>query len=161
MKNVRSIGLDVHERSIAMAVADPDGSAPMVLRSIENDPRLLVKQLKELGNRTPVQVVYEAGSTGFALQRLLKGEGIDCIVVAPSRVPGGTGQKTDELDAIRLARFLRSNDLSGIYVPDEKTEALRELTRAREDALKVQQSLRSQLRNFLVRHGRHYTGKTK
>lgn len=161
MKNVRSIGLDVHEGSITIAVAEPDGSAPMVLRRIEHDMGELLKTLQELGRRKPIEVAYEAGSTGFALQRRLLGAGIRCIVVAPSKVPGGTGQKTDELDAVRLARFLRSDDLKGIYVPDEKTEALRELTRAREDALTSQQMLRGQLRSFLVRHGRHFTEKSK
>jgi transposase len=78
-------------------------------------------------------VLYEAGPTGFGLQRALTAEGIDCVVVAPSMVPTRSGDhvKTDRRDAARLARFLPSGDLTEIYVPDESTEAMRDLERTR------------------------------
>ena len=67
--------------------------------------------------------------------------------------------KTDKRDAVRLARFLRSGDLVPIHVPDEETEAMRDLSRARHDAVKAQLRARQQLSRFLVRHGRRYPGK--
>jgi transposase len=82
-------------------------------------------------------------------------------MVAPSRVPTQGRSKTDNEDAMRLARYLRSGDLVKAYVPDEECEALRSLTRAREDAVQAQQTARGQLRNFLVHQGLKYEAKTK
>ena len=56
-------------------------------------------------NGEVLKVCYEAGPTGFGLCRRLREAGIDCIVVAPSLVPGKAGDrvKTDRRDARRLA----------------------------------------------------------
>ncbi len=160
MENVRFVGMDVHEASITIAVADGDGSEPMVLRRIPHDLNLLVNALKDLAARKKLSVVYEAGPSGFGIFHKLKAAKIQCAVVAPSRVPTQGKNKTDAEDAIRLARFLRSGDLKGIYVPSAEVEGLRAVTRAREDALKAQQTARGQLRQFLVREGRKYDGKS-
>lgn len=94
--------------------------------------------------------------------RDLKAKGVDCIVVAPSLVPVQHGDrvKTDRRDAVKLARFLRSGDLTSIYVPVPETEAMRDLERARDDAKNAQRAARQQLGKFLLRHGRLYEGKS-
>jgi transposase len=129
------------------------------LAVIANDPGQLLKRLRRLGR---VKCCYEAGPTGFGLQRGLTAAGIDCVVVAPSLVPTRSGDhvKTDRRDAARLARFLRSGDLTTIYVPDEETEAIRDLERARGAAKKAELVARNQLGKFLLRHGRRFGGKT-
>jgi transposase len=159
MENVRFVGLDVHADSIVIAVAEPGRGEPGQLATIGNDTGLLLKRLRRLGK---VKCCYEAGPTGFGLQRALTAEGIDCVVVAPSLVPTRAGDrvKTDRRDAVRLARFLRSGDLTEVYVPDEATEAMRDLERARDDAKKSERVARHQLSKFLLRHGRRYGGKT-
>jgi transposase len=159
METVRFVGLDVHADSIAIAVAEPGRGEPGVLATIPNDTALLLKRLRRLG---PVKCCYEAGPTGFGLLRALAGEGIDCVVVAPSLVPTRSGDrvKTDRRDAVRLARFLRSGDLTEIHVPDAATEAMRDLERARDDAKKAERVARHQLGKFLLRQGRRYPGKT-
>src|SRR6202521_2615690 len=77
-----------------------------------------------------------AGPTGYALHRQLAKLGIDCIVVAPSLIPKRAGDKvkTDRRDALKLARLLRSGDLTPVWVPDQAHEALRSLVRSRADA---------------------------
>ena len=160
MSNVRFVGLDVHEESITIAVADGDGSVPAVLRRIPHDLNLLVRELKALSTRAVLKVAYEAGSGGFGVFHKLKAAKIECCVVAPSRVPSQGRNKTDSEDAMRLARFLRSGDLTGIYVPTAAVEGLRTVTRAREDALKAQQAARGHLRQFLVREGCKYAAKS-
>lgn len=159
MSNVRFVGLDVHERSITLAVAEPDGSVA-VFRTIPHDLNQLLRALRDLSGRAKLKVAYEAGSAGFGIYRKLREADIECHVVAPSRVPRDGRQKTDNEDAQRLARFLRSGDLRGIYVPDADTEGLRAITRAREDAIKAQQRARGQLRQFLVKEGFKYDGKS-
>jgi transposase len=103
---------------------------------IANDPALLLKRLRKLGR---VKCCCEAGPTGFGLQRALT---------------------THRLDAVRLARFLSSGDLTDVYVPDRATEAMRDLERTRDDAKKAERVARHQLCKFLLRHGRRYVGKT-
>jgi hypothetical protein len=68
--------------------------------------------------------------------------------------------KTDSRDAVRLARFLRSGDLTAIHVPDASTEAMRDLERAREDAKNAERVVRHQLSKFLLRQGHRYVGTT-
>jgi len=162
MENVRFIGLDVHKGSIAIAVAEGDGSPPENLATIANDTAHLVKVLKKLGRGSTLRCCYEAGPTGYVLQRALRASGIDCIVIAPSLVPkkGGERVKTDRRDAVKLARFLRSGDLTEVHVPDTATEAMRDLERCRDDAKKAERMSRQQLSSFLLRHGRIYKGKT-
>jgi transposase len=162
MKTVRCVGLDVHKESIAIAVADPEGGEPSLVGTIPNDTRLLLQKLKRLGGGKKVRCCYEAGPTGYGLHRDLVAAGFQCEVVAPSLVPKQVGSrvKTDRRDAVKLARFLRSGDLTAVAVPDQATEAMRDLERAREDAKNVERSARHQLGKFLLRHGRIYPGKT-
>jgi transposase len=159
METVRFVGLDVHKDSIAIAVAEPGRGEPGIIGTIPNDTALLIKRLRKLGD---VKCCYEAGPTGYGLQRDLTAAGIGCIVVAPSLVPIRAGErvKTDRKDAAKLARFLRSGDLTEVYVPDAETEAMRDLERARDDARKAERAARHQLSKFLLRHGRRYPGKT-
>ena len=81
---------------------------------------------------------YEAGPRGYWLYRYLTRKGFSCFVVAPSLIPRKPGDhaKTDKRDAVTLARLARSGDLTPVYVPAVGDEAIRDLARAREDALK-------------------------
>ena len=162
MQKVRFVGLDVHKESVVVAVADDDGSAPEVAGTVPNDSRLLLKRLRKLGSAASLRVCYEAGPTGFGLCRRLEEAGIACDVVAPSLVPKRSSDriKTDRRDAAKLARFHRSGDLTKVHVPDAATEAMRDLERARDDAKRAERTARHQLSKFLLRHGRHYGGKT-
>ena len=130
------VGLDVHQATIAIAVADPGRGDPRVMPTIPNDFKTLMKSLKRLGNLDHLVCCYEAGPTGYGLYRQFKKAGVRCIVIAPSLVPVKSGQriKTDRRDAAKLAGYLRSGDLTPIHVPDEATEAVRDLERARDDA---------------------------
>src|SRR5436305_1810119 len=69
MQKVRFVGLDVHKESIVIAVADNDGSAPEAVATVSNDAAGLIKRLQKLGQGAKVSCCYEAGPTGFTLQR--------------------------------------------------------------------------------------------
>ncbi len=72
----------------------------------------------------------------------------------------GDKVKTDKRDAVQLARLLRAGELTPVYVPDREDEAIRDLSRAREDTMLVQKSARQRLKSFLLRHDIRYQGKT-
>lgn len=158
-QNVRYAGLDVHGKSIVIAVADAGSTPPRVLASIPYDPRRVLKELEREAPRECWKVCYEAGPTGLGLQRFLEEEGVDCVIIAPSLVPvrSGSRLKTDRRDACKLARSLRSGDLTPIWIPDEQTEAIRDLERCREDARIAERRARQQLLKFLLRHDRRFT----
>ena len=121
-----------------------------------------VKKLDRLGRRTNLHVCYEAGPTRYGLKRQLEKAGVSCVVVAPSLIPRKFGDrvKTDKRDAAKLAHYLRSGDLTSVRVPDESTEALRDLVRARDDAKRVERAARHRLSKFLLRHDRKYSRPT-
>ena len=163
MTKVRYIGLDVHKDSITIATADPGREPARKFKTIPNDGIRLLKALELLKPRGgELLVCYEAGPTGYGLYRRLRKAGIDCRVVAPSLVPMRAGDrvKTDRRDAVRLAHYLRSGDLTEVYVPDEADEALRDLERARDDAKRAERTARHQLGKFLLRYDRRWEGKT-
>jgi transposase len=122
----------------------------------------LRKVLQRLGPPAAVRCCYEAGPTGYGLARALLAAGWNCAVIAPSLIPKKPGEriKTDRRDAVKLAVSHRSGDLVAVVIPDETSEAIRDLERARDDAKKAERVVRHQLSKFLLRHGRHYPGKT-
>ena len=158
-KNLRFVGLDVHKDSIAVAVADSGREPARLLETIAADEVVLLKVLDRLGPKARLRVCYEAGPTGYRLARQLNEQGICCVVVAPSLVPTQRNRriKTDRRDAVKLAHFLRSGDLVEVTVPEAQTEAMRNLERAREDAIQVERVARQQLDKFLLRHGRRWS----
>ena len=105
--------------------------------------------------------IYEAGPCGSWLYRYLRKKDYDCWVVAPSLIPKKAGDrvKTDRRDAVQLARLARSGDLTAVYVPKVEDEAIRDLTRAREDTLSDRKDTKFRLKAFLLRHDIRSTGR--
>lgn len=156
------VGLDVHKATIWIAVADAAGGEPRDLGSIAHDVPTLLKRLQGLGKPSELLVVYEAGPTGYGLVRRLRELGYWAEVVAPSLVPRAPGErvKTDRRDARKLARLGRVQELHYVAVPDARDEAIRDLSRAREDAVQARLKVRQQITALLLRHDQRYTGKT-
>jgi transposase len=156
-KDTRYVGLDVHKDTISVAVAEP-GRAGEVLYvgRIANSEPAIRKLVKKLGPVEMLRCCYEAGPCGYVLYWLLTKLGVDCTVVAPSLIPERAGDrvKTDRRDAEKLARLHRSGELVAVWVPDEAHEALRDLVRLRESAVKNRGRMRDQLTKFLLRRGR-------
>jgi transposase len=104
-------------------------------------------------------VVYEAGPCGYGWARHLKAHGWRCEVISPAHIArstAGKAIKTDRRDALLLARESRSGNLTQIVLPDRRDEAIRDLSRAREDALAARLRARQQLKSMMLRHGRSY-----
>ncbi len=154
-EKVRFLGLDVHAETIAVAVAEASGEVRS-LGTIANRAESLGKLVKKLGPVEHLRACYEAGPTGYVLYWQLTELGVECAVIAPTLVPVKAGDrvKTDRRDATKLARSHRAGDLTAVWVPDEGTEALRDLVRAREAAKQDQLRARHRLSKFLLRTGR-------
>jgi transposase len=156
------VGLDVHKDTIAVAVAEAGRAPGRLIGSIAHDVSKLLKLLARYGEPRQVQVVYEAGPTGYGLQRALAQRGYPCQVIAPSLIPKRPGDrvKTDRRDGVRLAELARAGELHAVWIPDPADEAIRDLSRAREDAVNARTQVRQQLKGFLLRHDVRYPHKT-
>jgi transposase len=163
MKTHKYVGLDVHSVDTVIAVADGGRSGEVRLYGkVSSDLHALEKALRKIGGEgVTLHVVYEAGPTGFVVYRRLQQLGINCVVVAPSQTPQpkGVRQKTDRRDAVMLARLHRAGELTAIHVPDAVDESIRDLTRARADAVHDLTRSKQRLKAFLLRQGYRYSGK--
>jgi transposase len=147
--------LDVHAETIAVAVAEADGSVRS-LGVIPNRAESVGRMIRKVGKPEQLRVCYEAGPTGYVLYWQLSELGVKCEVLAPTLIPVKAGDriKTDRRDAEKLARCYRAGDLTAVWVPDAAHEALRDLVRARLAAKRDQLRARHRLGKFLLRHGR-------
>jgi transposase len=154
------VGLDVHKDGIVVAIAE--GGLRGEVRDygrIANTAAALDRLVRKLGGTgVKLRFCYEAGPCGYGLQRQLSASGQDCVVVAPSLIPKRAGDrvKTDRRDAASLARLHRAGELTAVWVPDAGHEAMRDLVRARLDAVHALRRARQQLSGFLLRQRCHY-----
>jgi transposase len=157
------VGLDVHKESIAVAYIAHEPHAEVIALGKIGTRQCDIDQLiRRLQSKSPHLVfVYEAGPCGYWLYRSLTKKGQVCWVVAPSLIPKKPGDrvKTNRRDAIKLARLMRSGDLTPVYVPTVEDAAIRDLCRAREDAIHDLKTAKFRLKAFLLRHDIRYTGR--
>ena len=163
-KDTIFVGLDVHKNSIVIAFAN-EGREGEVRKygTIPGDLDALDKVVRKLVSKgVHLFFAYEAGPCGYEIYRHLTDQGFDCMVVAPSMIPKKSGDriKTDRRDAAQLARLFRAGELTAVYVPHPEDEAMRDLTRSREDAKITERKARQRLSALLLRHGFRYTGRS-
>jgi transposase len=154
------VGMDVHQHSIDLTLAEGghDGAVTH-FASIGGDLDSLDRAVATLEKRaTELHFVYEAGPSGYGIYRHLSAAGLRCAVVAPAQVPKRAADrvKTDRRDSRTLAIQHRAGALRPIYVPNEDDEAMRDLVRAREDAVHNRRRARQRVNSFLLRHSRSY-----
>lgn len=153
------VGMDDSAKKINVAVLFGQEKYPREEFVAGNDSTgwgRLIKRLKGLPG--DVRCVYEAGVNGYHLQRYFEKHGIKCEIAAPSLTPRRAGKrvKTDKIDAEDLARLYRAGELTIISIPEKEQESLRDLLRAREDALENLQRARHRLARMLLRRGLKY-----
>jgi transposase len=158
------IGIDTSKLRNAVAVAEAGrGGEVRYLGEIDTTATATRKLVAKLAAKySKLTFCYEAGPTGYGLYRLIKSLGHECIVVAPSLIPKKAGNhvKTNRRDALEQARLLRAGELTAVWVPDERHEAMRDLSRARGAAVDDLKSKRQQISSLLLRLSLHYPGKT-
>jgi transposase len=157
------VALDVAKLKNAVAIAEGGYTGDVrYLGEIANTDAATRKLITRLASQyRRLTFCHEAGPTGYGLFRLITSLGHDCLVVAPSLIPSRPGDrvKTNRRDAMSMAKLLRAGELTAVWVPDGRHEAIRELTRARDAAQKDLRSKRQQISSFLLRIGLHYPGK--
>ena len=162
------IGLDVHKEKTSIAIADPGSKGEVRLHSeVATTQIALDRAIRKIARSKKIAVsqlsgCYEAGGCGMWMARMFMKMKVPCTVIAPSLIPTKSGDhvKTDKKDAIKLARLHRAGELVSVFVPDETDEAIRDLCRARVDAIDDRRRAKTRLLALLRRLGFNYSGKT-
>jgi len=156
------VAFDTAKLKHAVAIAEGDRKGEIrFLGEIANTPTAIERTITKLAGRyAKLHACFEAGPTGYGLYRQIRALGHDCMVVAPALIPRRSGErvKTNRRDAITLARLFGAGELTGVWVPDEVHEAVRDLVRGRGAAVDDLRRKRQQLLSFLLRHGRIFAG---
>ena len=158
------IALDTHKEFNEVAYIEEHRGANAVHLGRFSSSKLAVQKLvRQFESKYPgatLHFVYEAGPCGYWIYRLITSLGHFCYVVAPSLIPKKPGEriKTDKRDALKLVKLLKSEDLTPIYVPEPEDEAIRDLSRAREVAMKDLKDAKYQLKALLLRNNINYKG---
>jgi len=155
-KRITFVGLDAHKESISVALLLPGQEKPVEWQCANEKAsvRRMVRKVLRQAEGT-VRFCYEAGPCGYALQRWIREDGAECVVIAPSLIPRKPGEriKTDRRDARKLAQLLRAGLLTEVHPPTAEDEAVRDLCRAREDAHQDLVRCRHRLSKLLLRRG--------
>ena len=163
-ESITHVALDAHMRMLQVAMLLPGSEVPIEWQ-VANEAgairRMVKRILKEA--KGEVRMCYEAGPCGYALQRTLKDLGVDCVVIAPSLIPVKPGDriKTDKRDARKLVGLFRAGLLTEVHPPTQGEEALRDLSRCREDARADMGRARHRLGKMLLRRGIVWEGGKK
>ncbi len=162
--NIVFIGMDTHKVSTDISYAlDGHNNTPQHLGKFPSKKLAMQKMVRQLQSKfsgASLLFCYEAGPCGYWLYRLLTSMGHQCYVVAPSLIPKKPGDrvKTDRRDSLKLSQLLKTGDLHPIYVPAEEDEAIRDLSRAREAAMRDLNDARYRLKALLLRNHINYKG---
>jgi transposase len=152
MNSEKYIGLDVHQATISVAVMDCRGK--VVMESIlETKAATLFEFLA--GLRGTLSVTFEEGTWAAWLYDLLKPHVQKLVVCNPRKTALlKHGNKSDRIDARKLADLLRLNDLEPVYHGETGVRMLRELARSYltlvKDLTRVMNRLKAMYRSWAI-----------
>jgi transposase len=150
-----TVGMDVHQRTITLAVLDPNGQI-FLKKTIPNLLPVLDDFHRELGallGNSPVVLGLEASTAGKAVFLRLRELGRDVRMAHPKKLKALLGDtKTDANDARNLATVLRLGTFPEVYVPPPEIESLRTLVRLRGDVVGKLKRTKQQVRTLLVKN---------
>lgn len=149
-----SVGIDVHKEKWVVSIFI--GQKFFRSFSMSASVNILVKHLKDNYADHLIQCAYEAGFSGYWIQKRLQKSGIECMVVNAADIPTTDYErrrKTDKLDSKKLAHHLALGNLRGIYIPDEEQLRIRDLVRARISIANDKRRYMCRIRSFLHSHG--------
>ncbi|HEX2865582.1 MAG TPA: IS110 family transposase [Ignavibacteriales bacterium] len=149
------IGLDVHKKTWSVTVRT--NRMELKTFTMNPSPEELSKYLKRHYPGGRYLSVYEAGFSGYWIDRKLRKYGIENIVVSPADIPTRNKErvvKNDAIDSRKLSRELENGTLQGIYVPEVLQEKLRSYCRIRYQLTGNQTRLKNRIKGYLAYSGK-------
>lgn len=159
-KKVAYVGVDLHQKSVTMAVHIEKEEEPREVIKLPNEKKALKRFFDRWNERNTIKACYEAGSSGYGFYRWMRGQGYECDVIAPSLVPKKPGEKkkTDVRDAKQLAKSYRNGDLTKVRVPSEEEEIDRSVVRARHTLKRQEKRIKQVILKYVQIGGYYYSG---
>jgi transposase len=119
------VALDVHCATIVAAVHNAAGKCVMEC-VIETKAKTVRDFIKGISGR--VSITFEQGTQSAWLYDLIKPLAAEVIVCNPqyNKLVSGSGNKSDRIDANKLATLLRQGGLKPVYQGEASTRALKE-----------------------------------
>lgn len=148
------LGLDVHSKWTTINGFDSVSGQTVFWERINNDRDSFEAVLGSLEG--PLCGAMETGTSCWSIYRMLAPFFEKLLVVDPVEVWGRKvrrGAKTDARDAMTLAVKLSRGELCGLYVPDEQTQDLRSLGRAKIQATQLVTKLNNEIWSLLKSWG--------
>jgi transposase len=128
MDSVKYIGMDVHKESISIAVMNFAGK--IVLECVVETKASIILQFID-GLSGDLHVTLEEGTWAAWLYDLLKPHVTRLVVCDPRKNASmKEGNKSDKIDARRLAELLRLDHLNPVYHGEHGLRTLKELVRS-------------------------------
>jgi transposase len=152
MNSEKYIGLDVHQATISVAVLDSTGK--LIMESILETKAATILQFLT-GLRGTLSVTFEEGTWAAWLYDLLKPHVANLVVCNPRKnALLKDGNKSDRIDARKLAELLRLNNLKPVYHGESGVRMLRELARSYltivQDLTRVMNRLKAVYRSWAI-----------
>lgn len=166
MASIIYVGMDVHSNSYTLCCYSIKNNESFAKTKAEPDYKRVLQYLKQvesnMGEKCEFVCGYEAGCLGYTLYHDLSARGVHCVILAPTSMPSDRGRvKTDGRDAETISKCLAYHTYSPVYIPSEQDNAVKEYIRMRDDEKIVFKKIKQQISAFCLRHGFHFTGKSK
>src|SRR5712672_2322434 len=128
MNDTKYIGMDVHRESISIAALNSAGK--IVLECVVETKASIILQFID-GLRGELHITFQEGTSAAWLYDLLKPHVTRIVVCDPRKNASmKEGNKSDKIDARRLAELLRLNHLNPVYHGEHGLRSLKELVRS-------------------------------
>ena len=152
MNDAKYIGLDVHQATISVAVLDSAGK--LVMEAILETKAETILQFIH-GLHGSLHVTFEEGTCAAWLHDLLKPHVTQVLVCDPRKnALIKAGNKSDRIDARKLADLLYLNKLNPVYHGETGIRALKELARSylalTRDTTRVMNRLKALYRSWAI-----------
>ncbi len=134
MNSIVYVGMDVHKESYTLCCYCYDTDRVEYKQTIPSDYKLILKYMESMrkvyGEDVTFVCGYEAGCLGYSLYHQLREHGVDCKILAPTTmaITNTSHVKTDKRDAANIARCLAFHTYSGVYVPDDEDNSVKEFS---------------------------------
>ncbi len=151
MDKIKYVGIDLHQSTCLIAVHDQHGKS-----QTEAIVETRAETLRDFfsGLSGAIHVAFEVGTQSAWLYEILKSQ-VSSITVCDVRDHKRKGNKTDRIDAHKLANWLRLGELKAVYQGDRNIRKLRDLAHGYlasvSDSIRIMNRIKALYRGWAIR----------
>ena len=148
-------GIDIHKENLAGCIMDKDGNINRE-HTFPSSKKAIEKFLLNISS-SEITIAIEACGMWRGIHKILTELGYEVKLANPKKTHDIAGsKKMDKIDAKTLADLLRTHYLPEIWIPDEQTLQLRDLTRHKSNLTRLKTQVQGKIRGYLLRKGAKY-----